>query len=147
MRRAGFAAALAFAGALPACGDAAGPVAEDSYVLRSIAGDALPALFSESEAVRVRIVADTLVLEDDLTGHEAQRLETYTKVDGSLDIYDTTISLRWVMREGRLEITYDCPDFATCIEPPHLAGTATATGLDFDYSLGRSPLIFERVGG
>jgi hypothetical protein len=139
--------ALVLAAACIGCGETAASAAGDTYVLRSIAGDALPAVFTESDAVRVRILADTLVLADDRTGHEVQRLETLTAVDGSLHTYRSVVTLTWSVRDGRLEIAYDCPDFASCIAPPHLAGAATAAGLTFDQSLGRAPLVFERIPG
>lgn len=128
-----------------ACGEPAAIAEGETYVLRSIAGDLVPAVFTESDMVRVRILADTLELAEDHTGREVQHLETFTTVDGSLDTYRSVVSLTWSMRDGRMTIAYDCPDFAACIEPPHLAGTATVTGVTFDFSLGRTPLVFERV--
>jgi len=145
MRRAAALATIALAAALVGCGDPAASAAGETYVLRSIAGDAIPAVFNESDAVQVRILADTLVLAESGIGHESQRVETLTQGDGSLDTYDVAVQLTWIIREGRLEIAYECPDFASCIAPPHLAGTVTASGLAFDISLGRAPLIFERL--
>lgn len=145
MRRTSVVAGIVLATAPVACGEPVAIVAGETYVLRSIAGDAPPAVFTESDVVRVRIIADTLVLAEDLTGHEVQHLETLTKADGSIETYRSVMSLTWSVRGGLLAIAYDCPDFASCIEPPHLAGTVTGAGVTFDYSLGRTPLVFERV--
>ncbi len=145
MRPAAIVAGIILATAPVGCGEPAAIVTGEAYVLRSIAGEAVPAVFAESDMVRVRILADTLVLAEDRTGYEVQRLETLTKTDGSLETYRSVMSLTWSVRDGRLAIAYDCPDFASCIEPPHLVGRATGTGVVFDYSLGRTPLVFERV--
>lgn len=145
MKPASVVAAVVLAVAPVACGEPTAIAGGETYVLRSIAGDPVPAVFTESEMVRVRILADTLELAADRTGREVQYRETFTTVDGSLDTYRSVVSLTWSVRDGRMTIAYECPDFAVCIEPPHLAGTATSAGVTFDYSLGRTPLVFERV--
>lgn len=145
MKSASLVAGIVLATAPVACGEPAAIAGGEAYELRSIAGDGLPAVFTESDAVRVRIAADTLVLAEDRTGHEVQHLETLTTADSTLETYRSVVSLTWSVRADRLTIAYDCPDFASCIEPPHLAGTVTGAGVTFDYSLGRTPLVFERL--
>ncbi len=47
--------------------------------------------------------------------------------------------------EGRIQIAFDCPDFASCVAPPHFVGYETDMGITFDESLGAAPLVFERI--
>lgn len=121
----------------------------ETYVLRTIAGEAVPAVFTDHEFSTQRIVADTLVLAGGGTGREVQVLAVLDKTTGELATHTDTLDLTFTVDDGRIEIAYECNDviivFASCIAPPHLAGDVASTGIVFDFALGRTPLAFERI--
>jgi hypothetical protein len=128
-----------------ACGDAAGPELAERYVLRSIDGDALPAVFREGDFATLSIIADTLFLAVDGSGYEVQLLESLSKADGQSHTYTSVSELEYSVTDGNITVAYECPDVASCIAPPHLVGAVTITGIVFDVALGRVPLQFERL--
>lgn len=130
---------------LASCGESTEPEVADAYVLRSVAGDQLPAVFLDGDFATLRILADTLFLKEDGTGYEARLSEMVDKADGSTNRYSSETNLDYVLANGRIEISYECADMGSCIAPPHLAGAVTITGLVCDVSLGRVPLLFERL--
>jgi len=135
----------ALSSGLVACTEVAGPEVDETYVLRSVAGDALPALFRDGDFATLNIIADTLFLVSDGTGYEVQLFEMVSKADGSSHTYTSVSNLDYAVADGNIEISYECPDLASCIEPPHLTGAVTITGIVFDFALGRVPLQFERL--
>jgi len=128
-----------------ACGDVAGPEMAERYVLRSIDGDALPAVFRDGDFATLSIFADTLFLAVDGTGYEVQLLESISKADGQAHTYTSVSDLEYAVTDGNISVAYECPDMASCIAPPHLVGAVTITGIVFDVALGRVPLQFERL--
>ena len=129
------------------CGDPVEPLAFEDYVLRTIDGDPLPAVFIDNAAVATWILTDTLHLVEDGTGW--RRTLTLLVIPGGnpserLSSLETPLTHRVV--SGRVEIELACEDTASCIAPPHLAGDRTPSGLRFDVALGRVPLVFERLG-
>jgi hypothetical protein len=130
---------------LASCGESTAPEVAEAYVLRSVAGEQLPAVFLDGDFATLRILADTLFLAEDGTGYEARLSEMVDKADGSTNRYSNETNLDYVLANGRIEISYECADMGSCIEPPHLAGAVTITGLLCDVSLGRVPLLFERL--
>jgi len=133
------------AGGLVACSEAAGPEYAEVHVLRSVAGDPLPAVYRDGDFATLHILADTLFLANDGTGREVRLSETVDKGDGSTNRYTSVTNFDYVLANGRIEIAYECADMGSCIAPPHLAGAVTITGIAVDLSLGRVPLLFERL--
>jgi len=120
----------------------------ETYVLRTIAGDAVPAVFTDHEFATRRILADTLVLANRGMGREVQVLEFLDKTTGEVTTHTATYDLTFTVDDGRIEIGYECNDviiIASCIAPPHLAGMVGSTGILFDLALGRTPLAFDRI--
>jgi hypothetical protein len=128
-----------------ACGDIAGPEIAERYVLRSIDGDPLPAVFRDGDFATLSIIADTLFLAVDGTGYEVQLLESISKADGHSHAYSSVSDLEYTVTDGNISVAYECPDMASCIAPPHMVGAITITGIVFDVALGRVPLQFERL--
>jgi len=128
-----------------ACSEATGPDIAETYVLRSVAGDPLPAVFRDGDFATLHMLADTLFLAADGTGYEVQLSEMVDKASGSRNRFTSVINLDYTVVDGRIEIAYECADMGSCIAPPHLAGPVTITGIVFDVSLGRAPLSFERL--
>lgn len=135
------------AAAVSGCSDAAAPEDSGVYVLRSISGNDVPAVFRENDFTTLHILADTLVLFDDGFGRETWLFESVDKSDGSTHSYADKSELEYTESSGRIEIAYKCDDLALCIAPPHLVGFFTGSGLEFDVSLGFVPLVFDRTGG
>ncbi len=146
MRRIHLILLLGAVAGLAACSDATGPEYAEAYVLRSVAGDPLPAVFRDGDFATLYVLADTLFVTDDGTGYEKRLSEMVDKADGSVNRFSSTTKFDYVIDGGRLEIAYECADMGSCIAPPHLAGAVTITGLVCDVSLGRVPLLFERLG-
>lgn len=136
---------LSAACGLPSCAESTEPEVAEAYVLRSVAGEQLPAVFLDGDFATLRILADTLFLKEDGTGYEARLSEMVDKADGSTNRYSSEANLDYLLANGRIEISYECADMGSCIAPPHLAGAVTITGLVCDVSLGRVPLLFERL--
>jgi hypothetical protein len=145
MRRGYLPLLLTAACGLASCGESTKPEVAEAYVLRSIAGDQLPAVFSDGDFVTLRILADTLFLAADGTGYEARLSEMVDKANGSTNRFSSETNFDYLVANGRIEISYECADMGSCIAPPHLAGAVTITGLACDVSLGRVPLLFERL--
>lgn len=134
-------------GVAVACTESTGPAEIGTYTLHSIAGEEVPSVFLDGDFSTLRILADTLILWEDGTGRETWLYESTDKTAGSDTSYTVTDNLEYSVTNGRIEIAYECHDFAICAAPPHLAGVFTDSGLEFDLSLGRVPLVFHRIGG
>ena len=100
----------------------AGPVLPGTYVLRRIAGDALPAeLYTTRAGVSVRVIADTLRFMNDGTG-------THVQV-ASFDFAEAARgegAFSWNVDDGRLEITHTCMASAMIVSA-HLSAVPEAT--------------------
>ena len=140
-------ALFAAAGAL-GCGSPTGFMgAASTYVLRTVAGDPLPAVYSTNEHRTVRVLADTLLLLIGGAGEHRVTRQVTSSLSGSTE---TTVrhvlELQWSRDGRRLELGYICPPNALCIAPPHLRGELTDGGLTVSYALGaRVPQLFERI--
>lgn len=140
-------ALFAVAGSL-GCGSPTGSMgAASTYVLRTVAGDPVPAVYSTSEHTTVRVLADTLLLliggagEHRVTRHMTSPLSSSTETTVRY-----VIELHWSRDGRRLELGYLCPPNALCVAPPHLRGELTDGGLIVSYALGaRVPQLFERI--
>jgi hypothetical protein len=132
---------------LTACGEPAEPVPYAEYVLRSIAGERLPAVTTFSLSVDTWILTDTLRLAEDGTGWRRTVILFVTSGGvPSERLHVEERELTHALVEGRLEIVFRCQDTGSCIAGPHLAGVFTPAGLSFDVAMGRVPLLFERLG-
>jgi hypothetical protein len=136
-------AAVALA-AVTACADplAIGP--EDvagTYVLRTVRGEPLPAVFWESDVTQLRVLADTLRLNADGTGNEVWVLEfsgQYASGPGRSES-----ALQFQLRDGRLEGAYLCSGFCLGVVQP-IRGELTSSGLRLHVAKhGDGPLEFE----
>ena len=137
---------------LAGCGEPLGP--EDvagTYVLRSIAGEPLPAVSLASGDGTFRIVADTLRLRADGTGRRLTTAEIELAVapageDGQ-EVVRGERALRFRVVGARVEIEYVCGINEMCVAPPHLSGRRGRGELRIDYALGgRVPLVYARIG-
>jgi hypothetical protein len=138
-------AAIALA-AVTACSDADPFGPQDiagAYVLRTVRGEPLPAVFWESDATRLRVFADTLRLNADGTGSEVWLLEysgQYASGPGRSES-----ALQFAIRDGRLEGAYVCSGFCLAVVMP-IRGVFTESGLRLDVAkYGEGPLEFERA--
>jgi hypothetical protein len=113
----------------------------DIYVLRSVAGQTLPAPDSENPNSTVRLVAESLAFAAADVGERRAS-------------YDDTRGGRWTIRTpftfvrlgNRVEIALQCDDNASCIAPPHYLGSITADELLVDQSnVSPVPRRFELV--
>jgi hypothetical protein len=126
----------------------------NAFVLRSIDGVALPALWAQGENVTARMTSATLTLRDDGTGTWHAVIE---ETPGGTTIpFDD--DLTYVLDGTNIELTYVCNDVlapflsgsmgsgADCIAGPHLVGVMTPLGLTITASLvTRAPMVFESV--
>jgi hypothetical protein len=116
-----------------------------TYVLRSVRGDPLPALLWESDGARLRMVADTLVLNADGTGYEVSHLEFTNALHTTAGRHESPFT--FAIRDGRLEGSYFCPPEVACLGILLLLrGEFTPTGLRLDAGQDRAgPLVFDRA--
>jgi hypothetical protein len=136
-----------------ACSDPLSPQnVKGSYALLRVAGDTLPALLYTNDYVSVRILSETLRFTTDDRGSRTVSYESTPLAGGFPTVANNGLETRapenfhWRVRNGRLEITYDCPINANCIAGPHLLLLPTTNGLlGYPRSLSRSPLLYERL--
>jgi hypothetical protein len=120
-------------------------VAGERYVLRSIAGIALPAPYAQNPQHNARILADTLILREDGTG------EWRALIEQSLNGPTNTarIEVTFTQDGDDIAVSFVCPDLASCVAPPHYVGEALSGGdrIEFRTSrVTRAPLIYARIG-
>jgi hypothetical protein len=116
----------------------------DTYVLRSIAGIALPAAYAPNLDLPARKLADTLFLRGDGTGEIHATIEE--ALGGAVIRQDGQVT--YTQHGNDLEVSYVCPSNAAaqCLAQPHLTGRLTFTGILFDRAaVSRAPLVYERV--
>jgi hypothetical protein len=118
-----------------------------TYVLRTIAGDPLPALAWQTEYTAVQIVADTLFIGPHGRAEERRMVEVHSFVPHhSQKTHMTQSELGIRFAKGRLELSYVCPPNANCVAGPHLIGRLTSAGLTIETANGmRVPLVYERI--
>lgn len=118
-----------------------------TYVLRTIAGDPLPALAWQTEYTAIHIVADTLLIRPRGRAEERRMVEVHSFVPHhSQKVHTTRSELGIRFAPGRLELTYVCPPNANCVAGPHLIGRLTDEGLTIETASGmRVPLVYERI--
>jgi hypothetical protein len=138
------------------CRDATDPPGQpdEEYVLRSVAGAALPATVVVGDATEWQIVADTMRFRSDGTGTEVFVWRTTVAGQAPGDPEREERSFQYQLKpNGVVEIEFPCPDFpagntASCIAPPHYRGTIGDAEIEFDFALSYpTPFRFERVAG
>lgn len=102
-----------------------GPAPEGRFVLQSIDGDPVPAVWVAHAAGVTEILADTLWLD---TASRGSRSVIYrsTEAGGTPNTYRAEESFTHTRVDGRIEISIDCRDVivrtASCVAPPHMVG-------------------------
>ena len=119
-------------------------------MLRQVDGDLLPTVLLTTELVEVRVLSDTLLLRSDGTGSISGVRQTLFLNPGSPAEapQPITIPLHYQSKSSQIEISFDCPDLATCIPPPHLIAKPDGGLLVYwaPSLRGREPLVYARVG-
>jgi hypothetical protein len=116
-----------------------------TYVLRTVRGDPLPVVLWESGGARLRILADTLVLNADGTGYEVSHLEFTNQLQTTAGRSESPLT--FAVRDGRLQGSYSCAPGTACLGILLLLrGELTPTGLRLDAGKDRAgPLFFDRA--
>jgi hypothetical protein len=138
------------AGSGPSAGPSQSPgFTAKMYVLRTVAGDALPAVLVNNEHVTIVGLADTIWLEPDGSGLEISREQATDKGTGADPVlYRNERPFTYVVSGNFIEVSYECNDviIRSCVAPPHLLGVVGEVKLVLDKALYyRTPLVFERV--
>jgi hypothetical protein len=119
------------------------------YVLRTVAGDPVPAVLVDNEHVTIVTLADTVWLEADGTGIEVATERSTDKASGATPVVRTDARpFSYGLAGGRIEVSFECNDviIRSCIAPPHYQGGLTEARLTLDRALHyRTPLSYERV--
>ncbi|HJR16382.1 MAG TPA: hypothetical protein VJ808_05970 [Gemmatimonadales bacterium] len=119
------------------------------YVLRSIAGERLPAVLLDNEYVTIISLADTLWLAPEGSGREIATERSLDKgsTEGPIVRRDER-PFAYGTSRNRIEIAFECNDviIRSCSAPPHLKGVLTETGLVLEHALyDKGPLVYERI--
>jgi hypothetical protein len=127
-----------------------GPSATASaYVLRTVAGDPVPAVLVDNEHVTIVTLADTVWLEADGTGVEVATERTTDKASGAPAVVRTDARpFTYEVARGRIDVSFECNDviIRSCVAPPHYQGALTDARLTLNQALYyRTPLEYERV--
>ena len=127
---------------LVGCGkDTLAPLSGDLYVLESIAGQNLPALYEFEGGTSFRILSDTMALGASGRGERRSVYESYQGTKRA-----ERIAFDYTLTGTQLAISVDCPDGAICVAPPHYTGTTTTTSLTITASkVARVPWVYRRL--
>ena len=138
-------AVLVFLTSLTACDDPLGPQdVAGTYVLRSVRGDPVPAIFWESEQSQLHVLADTLRLHVDGTGVEVWLLQSTGLYASGPDRRERVLTFH--IRDSRIEATYPCGPAENCAGMITLRGQLTGSELRADvHPYGAGPIVFERL--
>ena len=131
--------------------EASGDGALGVYVLRTVAGQQLPAVGISHEHFRSVIHADTIWLHADGTG-AAVSVERVTESEPPAERERSDVApFRYSVSGSRFEADMPCNDviiLSACVAPPHYVGDFTSPGLRLTHALNyRVPMVFERVAG
>jgi hypothetical protein len=118
------------------------------YVLRSVAGQALPAVIVSHEYYHALMVADTIFLNEGGTGGSSEvKRVTEDPRDGE-HTRTEQVTYTYKVTGNHLTVEMGCPDFGSCLAAPHYAGTLASDALDLSLALNyRVPLHYEKVAG
>ncbi|HEX8691952.1 MAG TPA: hypothetical protein VF746_06015 [Longimicrobium sp.] len=122
-------AALSLLLAATQCDSPTGPLeAPAAFELRTVDGDALPAVWVENEFVKTEVLAETLYLYGDGTGLQRATYRS-TRPGQAPETYTSESRLEYTLDGARLEITFECRDVvirpAVCLAGPHAVGLAS----------------------
>lgn len=119
------------------------------YVLRTVAGEPVPAPLIDNEYATIVTLADTVWLEPGGTGVEVATERSTDKASGAPPVVRTDARpFSYGLAGGRIEVSFECNDviIRSCSAPPHYRGTLTEARLTLDNALSyRTPLAYERV--
>lgn len=135
---------------VPPTGPRATPsAAARTYVLRTVAGEPVPAALIDNEHATIITLADTLWLEDDGTGVEVATERSTDKASGAPPVVRTDARrFTYRLARGRIEVSFECNDviIRSCSAPPHYLGRLTDVRLTLENALSyRTPLEYEQV--
>ena len=138
-------AALVFLTSLSACDDLLGPYdVAGTYVLRSVRGDPVPAVFWESEQSQLHVLADTLRLHLNGTGSEVWFLRATGAYASGPDRRER--SLTFQIQDRRIEAIYPCRPAELCAGVITLRGQLSGSELRVEvHPYGPGPMVFERI--
>ena len=128
----------------PIGGEAAGV-----YVLRSVAGKALPAVIASHESYHAVMLSDTIFLHADGAGGESA-VKRETEGSSAASVVRETSAFSYTLSGSRLTGEITCNDVVlfACSAPPHYSGTVTGDGLELDVALNyRGSLRYVKVAG
>lgn len=115
-----------------------------TYVLLSVDGEPVPAVYNVLGADTVYLVHEILRLKADRTG--TRRSETRFERPGRTPEHHTTESeLTFRIRGAHLEITTLCPPNALCTEPPHDLAVREGDRLIVETGMGDRTLEYRRT--
>ena len=121
------------------------------YVLRSVAGQSLPAVVASHESYHAVMIADTLFLHADGWGGNATVKRITEDPAAGERLIREDGAFTYEVSGSRLTAEYPCNDvivLAACAAPPHLAGTLQSDVLELDVALAyRLPLRYAKVAG
>jgi hypothetical protein len=119
------------------------------YVLRSVAGQPLPAPLLATEYATLTAVADTIRLGDNGAGKQVvvQRARDAGQPAPG-ELYRVEEPFTYEVIGTRIAISLECNDviIRQCVAPPHYTGTVTSGTMVLETALQyRTPLRYERV--
>lgn len=119
-----------------------------TYVLRSVAGTALPAVLVSHETHHVVVTSDTIFLHADGIGASTSTRQV-TEVEPAGERTERElVTFTYTITGGRLTAEIPCFGLATCLALPHYAGTVSADAIELDLALNyRVPLQYAKVAG
>ena len=130
-------------------GPSLGPGSSASmYVLRTVAGDPLPAILVDNEHATVVSIADTIWLEPDGTGVEVATERSTDKGTARTVVHRDERPFSYTLERDRIAVSFECNDviIRSCAPPPHLLGVLRASGLVLESTLyHRTPLVYELI--
>jgi len=118
------------------------------YVLRSVAGDALPAALVVNDHVTIVALADTVWLRPDGTGLQVVVHRVADAGAPQSAEYRFEQPFTYQQTGERIAISLDCIDviIRSCVPPPHYQGTLSESSLTLDAALFyRTPLLYHRL--
>ena len=118
------------------------------YVLRTVAGQALPAVIASHDFDHAVMLADTIFLHEDGTGGTSEIKRVIEDPKDGEQTRTETVAFAYQMTGSRLTVELPCPPLASCSAPPHYAGTVSPDALDLTIALNyRGPMHFAKVAG